>query len=764
MIGLGLVLVEFEYEYQGRDGVLVSIKPNERYVLLAKTNDHWWQVQSDCSSKPFYIPAKYVKELPADFPSPLDFADPLSPEPVLVPMTAPAPVTIRLRPDTSTGYRKTENRLSTFGVPLDFHDLSHQVVPAPRHPGNPPSGLIETGTSRNTNMANGGLSQKQPHLPGCLDDQMDSGKARVPSFSPADPLSTARLPTQPIPVETPVVPVVPPNNGIHNRSSLTESADEDEDSTKEEESNHIYESIQDLNLDLEALVGGRVSPGEPPESVPAPAPPPTKVRWWRQWSDLQLVQVLDSLHKEVSDHRSGTSGLTVAHFNFNSQEVLNNKSVSFYCPLVCPEEEHTHTHTHTPTHTHTHTHTHIHHSHVDTGVTFQKRPVRLYLSVCPQHHLLEKAGIINKTKVADNGKKIRKNWSQSWTVLHGGILTFHKDPKSAPTGNASKASQIVPEYTVDLRGSSISWASKDKSSKKNVLELRTRHGCEYLMQYDTESIISDWLKVIQDTIRQLEQEHLTEDEDEAASDKEDKDRKRTSTRTSSGPDSEQRRVRTKLRRFLQRRPTLQSVKEKGYIRDNVFGCHLDTLCHRENTTIPRFVEKCVRAVERRGLDVDGIYRVSGNLAVIQRLRHKADHEEHLDLEDGQWEEIHVITGALKLFLRELPEPLFPFSCFDKFIAAIQVPDYSMRVSYMKDLVRTLPLPNHDTMELLFKHLRRVIEHKDSNRMSVQSVAIVFGPTLLRPQTESANMTIHMVFQSQIVELMLNEFQTVFSQS
>lgn len=47
-------------------------------------------------------------------------------------------------------------------------------------------------------------------------------------------------------------------------------------------------------------------------------------------------------------------------------------------------------------------------------------------------------------------------------------------------------------------------------------------------------------------------------------------------------------------------------------------------------------------------------------------------------------------------------------------------------------------------------------------MSVQSIAIVFGPTLLRPQTESANMTIHMVFQNQIVELMLNELQVIFS--
>uniref|UniRef100_A0A3B4WWJ7 Rho GTPase activating protein 27, like n=1 Tax=Seriola lalandi dorsalis TaxID=1841481 RepID=A0A3B4WWJ7_SERLL len=126
--------------------------------------------------------------------------------------------------------------------------------------------------------------------------------------------------------------------------------------------------------------------------------------------------------------------------------------------------------------------------------------------------------------------------------------------------------------------------------------------------------------------------------------------------------------------------------------------------------------------------------------------------------------IHVITGALKLFLRELPEPLFPFSLTPHLKQLCvhfpaEVPDYSMRVSYMKDLVRTLPLPNHDTMELVFIHppplsLPRVIEHKDSNRMSVQSVAIVFGPTLLRPQTESANMTIHMVFQSQIVEFIL----------
>ncbi|XP_059180948.1 rho GTPase-activating protein 27 isoform X2 [Centropristis striata] len=399
-----------------------------------------------------------------------------------------------------------------------------------------------------------------------------------------------------------------------------------------------------------------------------------------------------------------------------------------------------------------------------------------------QHNVqnLEKAGILNKTKVCENGKKVRKNWAQTWTVLHGGVLTFHKDPKSAATGASNKTNQIVPEVTVDLRGATIGWASKDKSSKKNVLELKGKNGVEFLIQYDTESIITDWHKVLVDTIRQLEyQDHHSEDEDSdlyekiATTERDEKaggniDKRRSSrpsvTHSSSNAgDADQKRVRTKLMKFLMKRPTLQSVKEKGYIRDNVFGCPLATLCTQERTTVPSFVEKCIKAVEKRGLDIDGLYRVSGNLAVIQKLRFKADHEE-LDLEDGQWEDVHVITGALKLFFRELPEPLFPFSHFNKFISAIRIPDYNTKLSCMYELVNTLPPSNHDTMKLLFGHLRRVIQFGEDNRMTVQNVAIVFGPTLLRPETESANITMHMVFQNQIVEFILNEYERLFFSS
>uniref|UniRef100_A0A673MW44 Rho-GAP domain-containing protein n=1 Tax=Sinocyclocheilus rhinocerous TaxID=307959 RepID=A0A673MW44_9TELE len=229
--------------------------------------------------------------------------------------------------------------------------------------------------------------------------------------------------------------------------------------------------------------------------------------------------------------------------------------------------------------------------------------------------------------------------------------------------------------------------------------------------------------------------------------------------------SDQKKVRTKLKKFLLKRPTLQSVKDKGYIRgQNVFGCHLHNLCSQEKTRVPSFVEKCIRTVEKRGLGIDGLYRVSGNLSVIQKLRFKADHvslcvsPEDLDLEEGNWD-IHVITGALKLFFRELQEPLFPYNLFNDFIN--EIPDYYNKIAHMRNLVRSLLPPNRETMEALFSHLRKVIQHGDENRMTVQNVAIVFGPTLLKPEVETANIATYMVFQNQIVEFLLNEFQSIF---
>ncbi|CAL8310489.1 unnamed protein product, partial [Arctogadus glacialis] len=682
--GLGLVLVEFQYEYQDRDGAWVSIQPNERYALLAKTNAHWWQVRRRPDSKPFYIPAKYVRELPPAAPSPLDFVSPpakaLPPPPVLPvpalllspPSSSSSPsssslkgaepaaaaaaaadprpgdeVAIRLRP-AGAAHRRTENRLSTFGglEPTEPLPSLPSLPPLPSFL-SPPWTLA--GDAPPVGRRGAGLGRPQEDKP------------RVPSFSPADPLNAPR-PHLPIAVETPVAPppvavetpVVPPPVAVETPVAPPPVAVE---TPVAPPPIAVETPVAPPPIAVETPVApppiAVETPVAPPpvavETPVAPPPvavetPPTKQEEKEERPQVEereaglkrgrgggdghhIYESIQDLHLDLDALRRDTEGtLGREVFMTGSQRAVAQPP---HAQPPLPEEDYP---------------------------VEGERETRVHL---------EKAGVLNKTKVVDGGKRIRKNWAPSWTVLHGGILTFHRDPRTSNPSNSGKTSQIVPEYTVDLRGSSLSWANKDKSSKKNVLELRTRQGCEYLVQYDTDSIILDWHKVIMDAIQQLEPDRLSEEEDE-----EGEEGIRTAGQTVRPGETDHGRVRVKLRRFLQRRPTLQSVKEKGYIRDNVFGCHLDTLCHRENCTVPKFLDKCIRAVERRGLDVDGIYRVSGNLAVIQRLRHKADHEDGLDLDDGQWDEVHVVTGALKLFLRELPEPLFPFASFHKFIAAI----------------------------------------------------------------------------------------------
>ncbi|XP_051989623.1 rho GTPase-activating protein 12-like isoform X5 [Xyrauchen texanus] len=387
----------------------------------------------------------------------------------------------------------------------------------------------------------------------------------------------------------------------------------------------------------------------------------------------------------------------------------------------------------------------------------------------PPHSPSEKCGTLNMTKITEHGKKVRKNWTSYWTILQGSSLLFNKSQGSG-TGWFGREQKL--EFSVDLKGGSVDWATKDKSSKKHVLELKTRQGMELLLQSDNDGVINDWQKALNEAINthawesdEAIEEDMPESPDTEKHDKEkehrDSKKGRAMKNSFSMDNSDQKKTKTKLKKFLTRRPTLQSVKEKGYIKDVVFGSSLSSLCQRENSSVPLFVWMCIEQVEKNGLEVDGLYRVSGNLAIIQKLRFAVNHDELVDLEDSKWEDIHVTTGALKMFLRELPEPLFTYAFFNNFISAIKMSDYKQKVQAVKDIIKQLPTPNHDTIQVLFKHLKNVIQHVDKNRMTTQSVAIVFGPTLLRPETETANMAVHMIYQNQIVELILMEYETIF---
>nr|XP_029495728.1 rho GTPase-activating protein 12-like [Oncorhynchus nerka] len=134
---MAMVQVQFEYEYTAKDGALVSIKPNERYILVSRTNDYWWHVRKDQRTKPFYIPAKYVTELSVKTQGPLDLTNSGTQSRTFLQSTTDrepldmsnkgqwSGAVTKVCMSTDHSARATTLRMSTFGVSLDIDDIKH---------------------------------------------------------------------------------------------------------------------------------------------------------------------------------------------------------------------------------------------------------------------------------------------------------------------------------------------------------------------------------------------------------------------------------------------------------------------------------------------------------------------------------------------------------------------------------------------------------------------------------------------------------------
>ncbi|XP_027448541.2 rho GTPase-activating protein 12 isoform X3 [Zalophus californianus] len=795
--------VEYDYEYEAKDRKIV-IKQGERYILVKKTNDDWWQVKPDENSKAFYVPAQYVKEVTRKALMPpvkqavglpnnsmkmiqslhlqrsTENVNKLPELSSFGKLSSSVQGTGLIR-DANQNFGPNYNPGQTVNLSLDlthnngkFNSDSHSPKVSGQNrtrlfghfPGPEFLDVEKTSFSQEQSCDSAGEGSERVHQDSESGDELSSSSTeQIRAATPPNqgrPDSPVYANLQELKISQSALPPLPGSPAIqingewethkdssgrcyyYNRGTQERTwkpprwtrdtgiskGDFQSPGDQELSSEENYHSICYSQSDSQC--------GSPPRGWSEELDERGHTLYTSDYTNEKWLKHVDDQGRQYYYSADGSrSEWELPKYNASSQqqrEIIKSRSLDrrLQEPIVLTKWRHS---------------TIV----LDTNDKGQ-----------------EKYGLLNVTKITENGKKVRKNWLSSWAVLQGSSLLFTKTQGSSTSWFGSNQSK--PEFTVDLKGATVEMASKDKSSKKNVFELKTRQGTELLIQSDNDTVINDWFKVLSSTINNqtVETDEAIEEEipDSPGIEKHDKEKdhkdlkKLRSTKVSSIDSSEQKKTKKNLKKFLTRRPTLQAVREKGYIKDQVFGANLANLCQRENGTVPKFVKLCIEHVEAYGLDVDGIYRVSGNLAVIQKLRFAVNHDEKLDLNDSKWEDIHVITGALKMFFRELPEPLFTFNHFNDFVNAIKQ-EPRQRVAAVKDLIRQLPKPNQDTMQILFRHLKRVIENGEKNRMTYQSIAIVFGPTLLKPEKETGNIAVHTVYQNQIVELILLEINSIF---
>ncbi|XP_029358336.1 rac GTPase-activating protein 1-like [Echeneis naucrates] len=144
--------------------------------------------------------------------------------------------------------------------------------------------------------------------------------------------------------------------------------------------------------------------------------------------------------------------------------------------------------------------------------------------------------------------------------------------------------------------------------------------------------------------------------------------------------------------------------------------------------IPALVIYCIKEIEKRGLHEVGLYRVSGQERLVKELKEKLIRGKTLP-PLSKVEDINVITGVLKDFLRNLPEPLLTFQLNRAFMEAAEIPDDGNSLAMMYQTICELPQPNRDTLACLMIHLQNVSQSIDT-KMDVNNLARVFGPTIV----------------------------------
>ncbi|XP_077481699.1 bargin isoform X2 [Stigmatopora argus] len=168
-------------------------------------------------------------------------------------------------------------------------------------------------------------------------------------------------------------------------------------------------------------------------------------------------------------------------------------------------------------------------------------------------------------------------------------------------------------------------------------------------------------------------------------------------------------------------------------RAKVFGAPLSSHLLESNREIAAPIQECVDMLLRTGMREEGLFRLAAAASVVKRLKTCLD-QGMLDQRQLEMDP-HAVAGALKCYLRELPEPLMTFELYQDWFKAASEKDQNEKLQQFRTLLKKLPRENYNNLRYLVQFLSLLSEEQAANKMSPGNVAIVLGPNLLWPRSE-----------------------------
>ncbi|CAM4601616.1 unnamed protein product [Caretta caretta] len=292
-------------------------------------------------------------------------------------------------------------------------------------------------------------------------------------------------------------------------------------------------------------------------------------------------------------------------------------------------------------------------------------------SPSPQDRVL-KSGWLKKQR------SIMKNWQQRWFVLRGDQLFYYKDEE-----------ETKPQGFIPLQGNQVSELTPHAEEPgKHLFEIAPGGAGDrekmpvnheaFLLMANSQNEMEDWVKAIRRVIW-------------------------------------------------------------APFGGGIFGQRLEDTVQYERKyglrLAPLLVEQCVDFIRERGLTEEGLFRMPGQANLVKDLQDSFDCGEKPLFDSNT--DVHTVASLLKLYLRELPEPVIPFAKYEDFLSCGQLlsKDKGEGTRELAKQVKTLPQANYNLLKYICKFLDEVQAHSSVNKMSVQNLATVFGPNILRPKME-----------------------------
>ncbi|XP_071786408.1 uncharacterized protein [Asterias amurensis] len=189
----------------------------------------------------------------------------------------------------------------------------------------------------------------------------------------------------------------------------------------------------------------------------------------------------------------------------------------------------------------------------------------------------------------------------------------------------------------------------------------------------------------------------------------------------------------------------QALEDQSLTRDNV----------------PIIVSQCIGFVAtHEGVMTEGIYRLSGTSSVIRKIVATFSEDPRTARLVEEYS-VHDVTGALKKFFRELPDPLLTSKLYKQWTEVVLYKDHSARLQWHQHLLSELPPVNYSTLKMLIGHLKNVADNSEFNKMYVRNLAAVFGPTLM---ASSDSTFVHAEHEIAVIADLLTYYAWLFNVS